>query len=337
MDAHFRPSSDIESEGNMTTKTPQFDRDSTAQAVIAGQDLSGRTAIVTGGASGIGIETVRALASAGASVTIAARDRVKAKETADEINSEIGTERVSWDVLDLADLASVRAFAKRWEDRPLSLLINNAGVMACPHETTADGFETQLGTNHLGHFLLTKLLTPSLEKGAPSRVISLSSSAHMMSPIDFDDPQYHSREYHPFKAYGQSKTANALFAVEYDRRHKDQGIRAFSVMPGMIVTNLGRHMTFEAREAVGYNGSPPPEFAHVSKSIEQGAATSVWAATAPELEDKGGLYLENCAEALPFSRDLPRGTGVMPHALDPEAARKLWDLSEEWVRNPQTA
>ena len=321
----------------MATVTSQFDRNSTAQQLVADIRLEGRTAIVTGGTSGIGIETARALASAGASVTIAARDPAKAQAVADELNARIAGERVAWDVLDLADFASVRAFAERWGKRPLSLLINNAGVMACPPSTTADGFEAQLGTNHLGHFLLTKLLTPALEKGAPSRVISLSSSGHMMSPIVFDDPHFRTRDYHPFKAYGQSKTANALFAVEYDRRHKDRGIRAFSVMPGMIVTNLGRHMTAEAREAVGYNGNPPPEFAHVSKSIEQGAATSVWAATAAELDGKGGLYLENCAEAPPHSRDVPRGSGVMPHALNPETARKLWDLSEQWIQDPQSA
>lgn len=321
----------------MTRITSRFDRNSTARDVIVGIQLTGKTAIVTGGASGIGIETVRALASAGASVTIAARDAENAKRVADEINSNTKGDLVEWDLIDLADLASVRAFADRWGDRPLSLLINNAGVMACPQGATADGFEAQFGTNHLAHFLLSELLTPALEKGAPSRVISLSSSGHMISPMDFDDPHFRSREYHPFKAYGQSKTANALFAVEYDRRHKDQGIRAFSVMPGMIVTNLGRHMTVEAREAVGYNGNPPPEFAHVSKSIEQGAATSVWAATAPELADRGGLYLENCAEAPPFSRDIPRGTGVMAHALDSKAARKLWDLSVQLVHKPVLA
>ena len=308
------------------------DRTATALDMIAGIDLSGRNAIVTGGASGIGIETVRALARAGADVTIAARNEAAARDVADRINAEVGAARVGWDQLELGDLASVRAFADRWGARPLSILVNNAGVMACPLGRTKDGFEMQFGTNHLGHFLLATLLVPALEKGAPSRLVSLSSAGHIYSPIYFDDPNYERRAYRPFEAYGQAKTANALFAVEYDRRHRDKGIRAFSVMPGVIKTNLGRHMTPEMREELGLTPDSNSGLEAMYKTAEQGASTSVWAATSPDLDGKGGLYLEDNAQALPWSKDLPFSVGVMPHALDPDAARRLWDLSETLVR-----
>ena len=301
--------------------TSRFGQKSTALEVVDSIDLTGRTAIVTGGASGIGIETARALARAGASVTLAVRDLAAGARVAAEINGETGAERVSVDALELGSLASVRAFAARWGDRPVSLLINNAGVMACPQGYTEDGFETQFGVNHLGHFLLTELLVPALEKGAPARVIAVSSSAHGMSDVDFDDPDFRHRPYDAFKSYGQSKTANALFAVEFDRRYRDRGIRAFSLMPGVIHTNLGRHVP----------GSDWSAIEHLVKTVEQGASTSVWAATAPELEGQGGLYLENCARAEPFVRGMPRGMGVMAYALDPDAARRLWTLSEEKV------
>jgi NAD(P)-dependent dehydrogenase (short-subunit alcohol dehydrogenase family) len=309
--------------------TSDRDRTATALDMVEGIDLAGRNAIVTGGASGIGIETVRALARAGANVTIAARNETSAEAIAGEINAELGAERVAWDRLELGDLASVRDFAARWGDRPLSILINNAGVMACPLGRTKDGFETQFGTNHLGHFLLSTLLVPALRKGAPSRLVSLSSAGHMSSPIDFDDPNYLVRDYHPFKAYGQAKTANALFAVEFDRRYRDEGIRAFSVMPGVINTNLNRHMTAELREELGIQPGSKTGLEAMYKSPAQGASTSVWAAASPDLEGHGGLYLENNAEAVPWDKSLPRGVGVMPHALDPDAARRLWDLSED--------
>ena len=310
----------------------EFGADTPAMEVVAGHDLTGRRAIVTGGASGIGVETVRALASAGAEVTIAARNLEAAQVTADTLNSELGAQRVDAQPLDLADLDSVREFAARWGDRPLSLLINNAGVMACPFGRTQDGFEIQFGTNHLAHFLLAKLLVPALEKGTPARVISLSSAAHRMSDIDFADPNFERREYHPFRAYGQSKTANALFAVEFDRRYRDRGIRAFSVMPGVIQTSLGRHMTPALREELGFVPKEPaaPD-AIAYKSVEAGAATTVWAATARELDGHGGLYLEHCGVARPLAPDSPRGTGVTPYALDPRSAKRLWELSERLV------
>ncbi|WP_176593333.1 SDR family NAD(P)-dependent oxidoreductase [Sphingobium sp. EM0848] len=301
--------------------TSRFGAQSTALEVIEGIDLAGRATIVTGGASGVGVETARALAHAGASVLLAVRDLQAGTRIAAVINVEVGADRVSVDFLELGSLASVRAFAERWGERPLSLLINNAGVMACPQGTTEDGFETQFAVNHLGHFLLTTLLVPALEKGVPSRVIAVSSSAHALSDVDFDDPDFRKRPYDAFQAYGQSKTANALFALEFDRRHRDRGIHAFSLMPGVIQTNLGRHVPDADWSAIE----------HLTKTVEQGASTSVWAATAPELEGKGGLYLENCAEAEVFVRGMPRGTGVMPYARDPDAARRLWALSEEKV------
>lgn len=309
-----------------------FNAETTAQEAIAGLDLTGRNAIVTGGASGIGSETARVIAGAGARVLIAARNIANGQTVADRINAEGGHDRVTVAHLELDDLASVRAVATAWGNRPLALLINNAGIMACPEGRTRDGFETQFGTNHLGHFLLGVLLTAALRKGAPARLINLSSAGHLIAGIDFDDPNFERRPYEPFKAYGQSKTANALFAVEFDRRNRDFGVRAFSIMPGVIVTNLGRHMTPELRAKMGFvrqdeDGAPVTRY----KSVEAGAATSVWAATAPELSQYGGLYLEDCAQALPFSPDLPRGKGVMPHALDRDAARQLWELSERLV------
>ena len=318
--------------GESTRIGSRFGADTPAIDVVEGIDLSGRNAIVTGGASGIGVFTVSALAAAGADVTIAARNVAAASDVAAAINAKLGQTRVDVGELELGDLASIRSFAKRWGARPLSILINNAGVMGCPKGRTKDGFETQFGTNHLGHFLLTRLLTPSLEAGAPSRVIALSSAAHKYGSVDFEDPNFERRDYHPFTSYGQSKTANALFAVEFDRRYKDRGIRAFSVMPGIIKTNLSRHMTEEIRSEMGFTPKDPSENDVIApKSVEAGASTSVWAATAPELASVGGLYLEDCAQAQPFSEDLPRGKGVMPYALDAEAAQRLWDVSDRLV------
>ncbi|MFA7439368.1 MAG: SDR family NAD(P)-dependent oxidoreductase [Sphingomonadaceae bacterium] len=313
-----------------TRVTSGFDRESTAMDVVAGHDLSGRNAIVTGGSSGIGIETARALASAGADVTLAVRDLAGGESVAREINAAIGSERVHAARLDLSSLASVRAFAAAWGERPLSLLINNAGIMACPFSHTEDGFEMQFGTNHLGHFLLAHLLSPALQRGAPSRVVALSSSAHLYSDVHYDDIDYTARAYDPFQAYGQSKTANALFAVEFDRRYRDRGIRAFSVMPGVINTGLARHLNPGDLEKMLAPSADDPR-PYFFKNTGQGAATSVWAAVGPELDGHGGLYLENCAEALPFGPDLPRGEGVKSWALDPKSAARLWEISEARV------
>ncbi|HWT52354.1 MAG TPA: oxidoreductase, partial [Caulobacter sp.] len=221
-------------------------------------------------------------------------------------------------------------FAHRWGDRPIDILVNNAGVMACPLSRTVDGLEMQIGTNHFGHFLLSTLLAPNLvaaarASGRRSRLASLSSIGHRRSGIHFDDPNYQTRPYDKWEAYGQAKTANSLFAVGFDKRFKDQGVNANAVMPGGIMTPLQRHMTLDEQRAMGWldeNDQPREGF----KTPEQGAATSVWAAVGAELEGVGGLYLEDCNQAVPWSQERP-WAGVMPHALDPEAADRLWDLS----------
>lgn len=314
--------------------TSPFGAKSTAREVVAGHDLSGRTAIVTGAATGIGVETARALALAGAEVIIAARKPDLGEEVANAINEEVGSKRVSFGMLDLSSLAAVRHFANVWGDRRVDLLINNAGVMASPLMRTADGFEMQFGTNHLGHFLLSVLLAPNLVAGAKasgkrSRLVSLSSIGHRRAGVNFDDPNYEHRDYDKWEAYGQAKTANSLFAVGFDKRFKDQGVNANAVMPGGIMTPLQRHMSIEEQRAMGWldeNDKPREGF----KSTEQGAATSVWAAVGGELEGVGGLYLEDCNQAVPWSQERP-WNGVMPHALDPEAADRLWDLSVKTV------
>lgn len=312
--------------------TSPFGAKSTAREVVAGHDLSGKAAIVTGAATGIGVETARALAEAGAEVIIAARKPELGEEIANQINEEVGMKRVSFGMLDLSSLEAVRHFAHRWGDRRLNLLINNAGVMACPLARTADGLEMQIGTNHFGHFLLSVLLAPNLVDGAAhsghrSRLVSLSSIGHRRSAVNFEDPNYLTRPYDKWEAYGQAKTANSLFAVGFDKRFRDKGVNANAVMPGGIMTPLQRHLPIEEQRALGWldeNDQPREGF----KTTEQGAATSVWAAVGDELDGIGGLYLEDCNQAVAWSKDAP-WVGVMPHALDPEAADRLWDLSVE--------
>jgi len=310
--------------------TSAFGAKSTAREVAAGHDLMGATAIVTGAASGIGVETARALAEAGAEVTLAVRNTDAGQAVADDIN-KAGKGKASVGKVDLSDLASVAAFAGTWGDKPLKILINNAGVMACPQSCTAQDLEMQIGTNHFGHFLLSTLLARALmngaEDGRASRLVSLSSIGHRRSPIHFEDMHYRSRPYDKWEAYGQSKTANSLFAVGFHERFADLGVSANAVMPGGIRTPLQRHLTDEEMRGFGWidaEGRPNERF----KTPEQGAATSVWAALAPELEGVGGLYLENCNQAVSWSEASPF-EGVMPHALDPEAAERLWAVSED--------
>jgi NAD(P)-dependent dehydrogenase (short-subunit alcohol dehydrogenase family) len=313
----------------MTTQT--FDARSTALEVIAGHDLSGRDAIVTGGASGIGVETVRALATAGARVVLAARNREAAETVASTLRSETNAGAIEVDELDLASLTSVRAFVERYLAlrRPLHILINNAGVMATPFSHTEDGFEMQFGTNHIGHFALTVGLMPALEAAGTARVVALSSIGHRRSDVVFDDINFKERVYDPWLAYGQSKTANALFAVGLTQRFASRGVTANAVHPGGILTGLQKHMTREEQMALGWfdeSGAPNPRF----KSTAQGAATSIWAAVAPELEGVGGRYLEDCAIAQPWNSVRPM-SGVMPYALDPDRAAQLWAVSEEMI------
>lgn len=304
-----------------------------AKDVVADIDLGGRTAIVTGGATGIGIETARALALAGADVMLAVRNLEAGEAAAADINASISDDRVIVGKLDLSDLASVAAFVTAWGDQPLNILVNNAGVMACPLAYTTDGLEMQVGTNHFGHFLLGVGLARALmngeEEGRTARVVSLSSIGHRRSGVNFEDIHYRERAYDKWESYGQAKTANALFAVGFHKRFADLGVTANAVMPGGIMTPLQRHLPQEEMVAMGWmdaDGNVRAGF----KTPSQGASTSVWAAVGPELEGIGGLYLENCGQAPPFDAANPF-VGVMPHALDPEAAERLWAVSEETV------
>jgi NAD(P)-dependent dehydrogenase (short-subunit alcohol dehydrogenase family) len=295
-------------------RTP-FGFSSTADEVIAGVDLTGRRALVTGASSGIGVETARVLAGAGAEVVLAVRRRTAGEEAAAGIAERTGAgARVSVAVLDLADLRSVAAFARSW-DGPLHILVNNGGIMAVPErELTPQGHELQFGTNFLGHFALTTALRPALVPGA--RIVSLSSNAHFFSPVVFEDPDFRDRPYDPWSAYGQSKTACVLLAVEATRRWSGDGVLANAVHPGAIATGLQKH--------TGGLRTPPER----RKSLAQGAATSVLAAASPLLEGVGGRYLEDCGEAA--VRDEPPemyGGGVARWALDPADAARLWDLA----------
>ncbi|HIF92751.1 MAG TPA: SDR family NAD(P)-dependent oxidoreductase [Myxococcales bacterium] len=318
-----------------------FDKDTTTDEVLDGLDLSGRRIVITGTSSGLGLETARAMASKGGAITMLARSVEKNEAAASRVREQVPGVDLETREIDLTSFESVRACAEgilEAHDK-IDILINNAGVMVCPYSTNADGFENQLVSNHLGHFLLSVLLTPALIRGAPARVVELSSGAHGMSDFDFDDPNFAHREYNPWVAYGQSKTANALFALEYNRRLSDRGVSAYSVHPGVIMTELGRHMTEEtmqqmfdhvraAAEASGESlPDAPPAIAY--KTVEAGAATQCWAATASELDGQGGKYLADCQVAIVGGDTSERG--VMPYARDPEAARKLWTLSENWV------
>jgi NAD(P)-dependent dehydrogenase (short-subunit alcohol dehydrogenase family) len=301
-----------------------FGARSTAADVIAGIDLAGKRAVVTGGASGIGVETARALADAGADVTLAVRDTLAGERVAAQIGGAVDVAP-----LDLADLGSVRAFANQWSSGPLDLLVNNAGVMYLPRRlVTLEGWELHLATNHLGHFALAYWLHDALAASGAARIVSVSSGAHRFTPFDFDDPQFAVRPYDPKVAYGQSKTANVLFAVEATRRWEDDGITANAVHPGAIVaTNLSRHMDLDELARLVASGR------YTFKTIEQGAATSVLVATSPLLDGIGGRYFEDCNEAVVLEDDTmePRA-GVAAHALDPDGAERLWELSELSLR-----
>ncbi|MBI3225743.1 MAG: SDR family NAD(P)-dependent oxidoreductase [Mycolicibacterium cosmeticum] len=301
-----------------------FGFDSTAADVIAGVDLTGKTAIVTGASSGIGVETARVLAAAGAAVTLAVRDVDAALPIAEEIRAGSGNDAVSVSALDLSRPDSVVAFASSWTG-PLHILVNNAGVMAVQELTLTDeGHELQFATNHLGHFGLAIGLYDALRQAGGARIVSVSSAGHLRSPVVFDDIDYAFRDYDPFGAYGQSKTANVLFAVEASRRWAADGITANALMPGGIATALQRHLP------LGYNEEARERFRRAGsrfKSVEQGAATSVLLAASPLVDGVGGRYFEDCNEAVVVdSRDGGIG-GVAPYALDVENAERLWDLS----------
>ncbi|GAA1669489.1 SDR family NAD(P)-dependent oxidoreductase [Kribbella yunnanensis] len=300
-------------------KTP-FGFSSTAAEVAAGIDLSGRRAVVTGAASGLGIETARALAGTGAEVTLAVRDLEAGERVAKDIRVTTGNTALHVLPLDLTDPASVAEFAAAW-DGPLHILVNNAGVMASPETYTPEGWELQFATNHLGHFALATGLHDALAADGSARIVSVSSSGHQLSPVIFDDVNFAFRAYDPWLAYGQSKTANVLFAVEATRRWAADGITANALMPGAIFTNLQRHTDGRG------SGSTPSE---LMKTPEQGAATSVLLATSPQLEGIGGRYFVDCNETPTIDRrgEVPRLHGVARYALDPANAVRLWDLSE---------
>lgn len=295
----------------------------TALQIVDGVDLSPMTCVITGASSGLGREAARALAAAGAHVILAARNADALAEVARWIAAEVAGARTSTVPLDLTALSSVRAAAAAIaEITPvLDVLMNNAGVMFTPFGRTQDGFELQIGTNHFGHFELTRLLIPQLAAAGGARIVSLSSGGHVMGDVDFDDPNWERREYDKFAAYGASKTANVLHAVEADRRLRGDGIRSYAVHPGTVATSLARYMSradFSQLRALAAENRPEPSDGFLDFVMpEQGAATQVWAAIAPELADRGGLYLEDC-----------RISEAAPHARDPRRAAELWELSE---------
>ncbi|MFF4979514.1 SDR family NAD(P)-dependent oxidoreductase [Streptomyces sp. NPDC001046] len=304
--------------------TTPFGAESTAAEVVEGVDLTGRRAVVTGGASGIGVETVRALASAGAQVTLAVRDTGAGQRTAQDVTATTGNKDVHVAALDLADQASVAAFVAAW-DGPLHILVNNAGVMASPELRTPEGWELQFATNHLGHFALATGLHPALARDGGARVVAVSSSAHHRSGVVFEDIHFHERPYEPWSAYGQSKTANVLFAVEAARRWAADGITVNALMPGGIRTNLQRHVSEEELARLRTRAAGGAELRW--KTTEQGAATSVLLAASPLLDGVSGRYFEDCNEAV--RGELGARNGVADHALDPEAAARLWQVSRE--------
>jgi NAD(P)-dependent dehydrogenase (short-subunit alcohol dehydrogenase family) len=304
--------------------TTPFGFSSTAAEVIDGVDLTGKRAIVTGASSGIGVETARALAHAGAEVTLAVRDVDAGARVAADIG---GTTHVA--ALDLSDLATVDAFVGDWSG-PLHILVNNAGVMAIQELTiSASGHEMQFATNHLGHFALAVGLHDALAAAGGARIVSVSSGGHLRSPVIFDDIDYAFRDYDPFGAYGQSKTANVLFAVEATRRWSSEGILANALMPGGIATPLQRHLPSEyAEQALVAFRAAGTDF----KTVEQGASTSTLLAASPLLDGIGGRYFENCNEArIVDRRGGPGKGGVAPYALDPANAERLWELSLQMI------
>lgn len=306
----------------------QFGATSTTEDVLAGIDLTGKRILVTGASAGLGVETARALAAHGAAVIGTVRDVEKGQR------ATAGIPGITLLQMDLASLASVRAAADRLvaEGKPLDLIIANAGIMACPKSFTTDGFEMQFGTNHLGHFVFVGRIASLLQPGG--RLVNLASSGHRFSDVNLDDPNFAHTEYTPFGAYGRSKTANILFAVEFDRRHKARGVRGVAVHPGGIQTELGRHLGQEAIEGLLKQldeqnraaGLPP----FVWKTIPQGAATSVWAGVRAPAEEVGGLYCEDCHIAEPENSDTAM-RGVRAYALDPARAQALWAKSEAMV------
>jgi len=305
-----------------------FHAKSEPHEILAGIDMSGRTAIVTGGYSGIGLETTRALVGAGATVIVPVRDPAKAEENLSTIEGDVSTAK-----MDLADLDSVRAFASSVYDSidALDLLINNAGIMACPLDRVGPGWESQFGVNHMGHFALTRALMPLLEKAEAPRVVALSSIVHRRNGILWDDIQFEHSEYQKWVAYAQAKSANALFANALNRRMQAFGGRAFSVHPGGIFTPLQRHLPKEEQVEMGWlnpDGTIPPAVAEIFKTPTQGCTTTLWAATSPLLDAMPGVYCEDCDVAQLAGPDSPPFQHCAPHIADDTDAERLWEISE---------
>jgi NAD(P)-dependent dehydrogenase (short-subunit alcohol dehydrogenase family) len=305
----------------------QFGFANTAAEVATGVELTGRRVVVTGASSGIGIETVRALAGTGAEITLAVRDVAAGERAARDVAATSGNGKLHVAPLDLADPASIAAFVASWEG-PLHVLVNNAGVMACPEERTAAGCELHFATNHLGHFALATGLHTALAADGAARIVSVSSSGHQLSPVIFDDLHFFFRPYDPWLAYAQSKTANVLFAVEATRRWARDGITANALMPGAVYTNLQRYTGGK-----GSGRTPADQF----KSVQQGAATSVLLGVSPLLEGVGGRYFVDCNEAETVDRRTGNLGGVARYALDPANAERLWTVSEQLLGRQPTS
>jgi NAD(P)-dependent dehydrogenase (short-subunit alcohol dehydrogenase family) len=328
--AEFQGRNPEEGMNVMTEQKPLksgFGPRTTAEEALAGRDLRGKITIVTGGHAGLGLETTRVLSNAGTTVVIGSRDPKKAQMAVAKMkNVEVGQ-------LDLTNPSSIDRFADEFlnSNRDLDLLINNAGIMATPLMRDGRGYEMQFATNHLGHFQLTARLWEALKKSGGARVVALSSRGHSMGEVDFSDPNFNKRPYDKWKAYGQSKSANSLFAVELDKRGRKDGIRAFAVHPGGILTDLIRHMTEEELNTFGIyreNGVTkklPDRF----KTIEQGASTTIWCAVSPQLNNKGGVYSEDCDIAAMVPADSELYSCVRPWAVDRAAAKALWILSKK--------
>lgn len=297
-----------------------------ADDVLRGIDLSGRAVVVTGASSGVGMAIASAMAGAGADVTMAVRDLEAGARVAAQIAAERGVPAPRVAHIDLLSLASVRDFVRRWGDRPLHCLINNAGLMGPPLTRTEDGFESQMAVNYFAPFLLSELLLPNLAAAAPARVVIVSSGSHQFAQLRLDDLHYERRAYEKFEAYGHAKLCANLLAVEYSRRHAAAGVTMNAVTPGGVATNLGRHTTLEDAIRLGWVNEDGTLPQGRMKTPEEGAATPVWAAVAPELEGRGGLYGEDCAVAPVWAPPMPKGWGVSAASLDAGDAARLWDV-----------
>ena len=309
-----------------------FGAKTAAAEVMAGIDLAGRTAVVTGGYSGIGLETTRALAAAGAEIVVPARREATAKEALAGVDGNVKVRP-----MDLGDLVSIENFAAdlAGDHEKIDLLINNAGIMACPETRIGDNWEAQFATNHIGHFVLANELTPYLKNAGSARVVCLSSTGHRLSPIRWDDPHFIKEPYDKWVAYGQSKTANALFARELNRRLAGDGVKAFSVHPGGIVTPLQRHLETGEMIALGWLDESGKDLSAAAKAMfkspEQGCSTTLWCATSPRLDAHGGQYCEDCDIARAADENSPPYFHVRAWACDDEAATRLWTLTEDML------